>query len=162
MADLGQLAPVTFWKSENQRRIQLTGGIATVPTSICLIVVGSRQGKDSAALVITGVLLLLFGIALLVRRSARTTIDRYGVQTWSVFGRRSCQWSEVTDVSEHWEHASDAAPSRCVKIQLSSGRSFKLAVPVDTPDTVEHNPDFGTQLATITSYWQAARSSLSG
>ena len=96
---------------------------------------------------------------LLARRNAYTTIDRYGVRTWSMFGRRSCPWSEVTDVSEYWEHASDASPSRHVRIQRSSGRLFTLAVPFDPPGTHDENPEFETRLATITSYWRTARSS---
>ncbi|MGP8000701.1 MAG: hypothetical protein ACLPKI_25780 [Streptosporangiaceae bacterium] len=70
-----QLEPVTFRQTKNQRGTKLTGGIVFVPVSIYLLVQGSRPGKDAAALVIAGVLLLLLGIVLLASRNARATID---------------------------------------------------------------------------------------
>lgn len=161
MADLGQLEPVTFRKTDSQRGLLRSGAIVSMTMGICALVFGSTQDKYSAELVIAGVLLLLFGIAQLARRNARTTIDRYGVRASSGFRWRSCPWSEVTDVSEHWQHASDAASSRRVRVQCSSGHSFMPTVPSDTPGTHEENPDFGIQLAAITSYWQTARSSQS-
>ena len=47
-------------------------------------------------MVIGGALLAALGIWFLAARRVRTTID--AERTSSMFGRRSCRWSEVTDV----------------------------------------------------------------
>jgi hypothetical protein len=164
VADQGRLEPVTFRQDKNPYGTHLAGGLLLVPAGLVLLVLGGRQGKDS--LVGAGALLLLLAVILLagqlVNRNACTTIDRDGVRTSSPVGRRSFRWSEVTDISEYWDHRGDSPSTRHVRIQRSSGRPVTLAVPVDSAALRRANPDFGIQLATIRSYWQNARSSPSG
>ena len=162
VADPQQLVPVTFRPSRGLRRYRLTAGVFLVALSIFVFVFGAGPAADVRGRVVGGVLFLLLGMFLLANRNAYTTIDRYGVRTSSLFGPRSCRWSEVTDVSIRWDRGGDAPSTRHVRIKRSAGRSFTLAVPVDTVSRHRQNPDFGIQLATITSYWQSARSSPSG
>jgi len=56
------------------------------------------QILGEAAVVIAGLCLAALGILFLSARRLHTTIDAEGVRTSSMFGRRSCRWSEVTDV----------------------------------------------------------------
>ena len=162
MAEPQQLVPVTFRPTRSQRRYRLTAAVFLVALSIFVFVYGAGAGTDAGGQVVGGVLFLMLGIFLLAIRSAYTTIDRYGVRTSSLFGPRSCRWSEVTDVSIRWDRGGDAPSTRHIKIQRSVGRSFTLAVPVDSSGRHNQNPDFGMHLATITAYWQSARSSPSG
>jgi hypothetical protein len=162
VAEPQQLVPVTFRPTRSQRRYRLTTGVILVALSIFVFVHGAGAGAGVRGRVVGGVLFLLLGMLVLANRNAYTTIDRYGVRTSSLFGPRSCRWSEVTDVSIRWDRGGDAPSIRHVKIQRSAGRSFTLALPVDSSGRHNQNPDFGIQLATITSYWQSARSSPSG
>jgi hypothetical protein len=46
---------------------------------------------------------------------------------------------------------------RSIKIRRRGGGSFTLAAPTDSEKKGHHsNPDFGDQVATITSYWRAS------
>jgi hypothetical protein len=151
------LPPVTFRPARGQRGERLFAGIGCVTSGIGILVFAGRAGKDTVALVIAGVCLAGLGILFLAARRARTTIDAEGVRTSSIFGRRSCRWSEVTDVDEDID-ATDGDPMIYgIKIHRRGGGSFTLPAPTDSSRKGRHNnPDFTDQLATITSYWQAS------
>ena len=108
-------------------------------------------------MVIAGALLAALGIFFLAARRARTTIDAEGVHTSTVFGRRLCRWSEVTDVDLDID-ATDGDPMVwAIKIHRRSGGSIRLPAPTHSTRKGHHsNPDFTEQLATIRSYWQAS------
>jgi hypothetical protein len=125
---------------------------------ILVLVFAGRAGKDAAALVIAGIGLAALGLLLLAARRAYTTIDAEGVRTSpTMFGRRSCRWSEVTDVDLAID-ATDGDPMvSSIKIHRRGGRSFTLPAPTDSSRKDRHdNPDFTDQLATIESYWRAS------
>jgi hypothetical protein len=148
------LAPLTFRPTRRQNTLPV--GIFLVAISIFVIVFGSRQGKDAAGLTVGGVLLLLLGIAMVASRRAYTTIDRDGVRTRSMFGQRSCRWSEVTDIDVHYDSGDGPSIGR-VRIQRSSGRALTLAVPTETSRKLDLSEPFWAELATIRSYWESAK-----
>jgi hypothetical protein len=159
MASPQPLLPVTFRPARAQRGERLFAGIACVVCGIGILVFAGRAGQDTAAVAIAGVCLAALGILFLTARRAQTTIDAEGVRTSSMFGRRSCRWSEVTDVDLDID-ATDGDPIvSSIKIHRRGGGSFRLPAPSDSSRKGRHsNPDFTGQLATIRSYWQASTS----
>lgn len=156
------LPPVTFRSTRGQRGERLFAGICCVIAGIVIVVFHGRAGAGAAKLVIAGVLLAALGIWFLAARRGQTIVDAQGVRTSSAFGRRSCRWSEVTDV-ELCIDATDGPPMvSSIKIRRGGGGSFTLPAPTDSERKGRHdNPDFTDQLATIRSYWRAgARSPL--
>jgi hypothetical protein len=157
MACPERLPPVTFRPTRGQHREMLFAGIYLVTSGVGIVVFAGRAGKGAVALIIAGVGLAALGIWLLADRRVHTTIDAEGVRTSSVFGRRSCRWSEVTDVDLDID-ATDGDPMAwSIMIHRRGGRSFTLPAPTDSTRKDRHdNPDFTDQLATIESYWRAS------
>jgi hypothetical protein len=159
MASPELLPPVTFRPARGQRGERLFAGIVCVACGVGILVFAGRAGKGEVAVVIAGVCLAALGIFFLAARRAHTAIDAEGVRTSSMFGRRLCRWSEVTDVDLDID-ATDGDPMVwSIKIHRRGGGSFRLPAPSDSSRKGRHsNPDFTDQLATIRSYWQAADS----
>ena len=132
-------------------------GILCVAVGLFIAVFAGRAGNDTTWVVIGGVAIAMLGIWFLAAWRARTTIDAEGVRTSSMFGRRFCRWSEVTDVDLDID-ANDGPPMVYrVTIRRRSGRPFTLPAPSDSVRRAHHaNPDFTDQLATIRSYWSAS------
>ena len=151
------LPPVTFRPTRGQHYQRLFVGIICVAAGVGIVVFAGRAGKGAVALIVGGVGLAALGIWFLAARRVHTTIDAEGVRTSSVFGRRSCRWSEVTDVDLDIE-ATDGDPMVwSIKIHRRRGRSFTLPAPTDSSRKGRHdNPDVTDQLATIRSYWRAS------
>jgi hypothetical protein len=153
------LPPVTFRPARAQRGERLFAGIACLICGVGILVFSGRAGKGTVAMAIAGVCLAGLGMLFLSARRVHTTIDAEGVRTSSMFGRRSCRWSEVTDVDLDID-ATDGDPMvSSIKIHRRGGGSFRLAAPSDSSRKGRHsNPDFADQLAMIRSYWQASTS----
>lgn len=157
MASPERLPPVTFGPTRSQRGEKLFAGTCCVTCGVGIVVFSGRAGKDTAALIIAGILLAVLGVLFLAARRGHTTIDGEGVRTSSVFGQRSCRWSEVTDVDVDID-ATDGDPMiYSVKIRRRGGGSFTLPAPTDSSRKGRRqNPDFTDQLDTIRSYWWAS------
>ncbi len=157
MAALPPLPPVTFGPTKGQRGERIFAGTCCLTCGIGILVFAGKAGKDEVGIIIAGVLLAILGSWFLAARRARTTIDAEGVRTGSVFGQRSCRWSEVTDVDMNID-ATDGDPMvYSIKIHRHGGRPFTLSAPTDSSRKGRHNnPDFTDQLATIRSYWWAS------
>jgi len=157
MASPQRWPAVTFRPGRGQRGERLFAGIVCVASGVGILVFAGRAGKDAVALVIAGVCLAALGILFLAARRGQATIDAAGVRTSSVFGRRSCRWSEVADVDLDI-NADDGDPVvSSIRIRRRGGGSFRLPAPTDSARKGRHsNPDFTEQLATIRSYWQAS------
>jgi len=155
-----RLPPIVFTPAKSQRRERLFAGIICLPCGVGLLVFAGRASNGTAALVIVGVCLMVVGVVFLAARRAQTTIDAEGLRTASMFGQRSCRWSEVSDIGVDVSRAiesSDGNPRvSTITIHRHSGHSFTLRTPNDSSSKHGHsNPDFANQLATIRSYWQA-------
>jgi Bacterial PH domain len=159
MASPQPLLPVTFRPARAQRGERLFAGIVCLACGVGILVFAGRAGRGTAALVIAGVGLAALGFLFLAARRVHATIDAEGVRASSMFGRRSCRWSEVTDVDLDI-NATDGDPMvSSIKIHRRAGRAFRLPAPSDSARKGRHsNPDFTEQLATIRSYWQASTS----
>jgi hypothetical protein len=159
MASPQRLPPVTFRPARAQRGERLFAGIVCLICGVGILVFAGRAGKGEAAVAIAGACLAALGIVFLSARRVHTTIDAEGVRTSSMFGRRSCRWSEVIDVDLDMD-ATDGDPIvSSVRIHRRGGGSFRLAAPSDSSRKGRHsNPEFSDQLATIRSYWQASTS----
>lgn len=157
MAAPQPLPPVTFGPTRGQRGERMFVGICCLTVGLGILVFAGRAGRRELGIVIAGVLLAVLGGWFLAARRARTTIDAEGVRTWSMFGQRSCRWSEVTDVDMKID-ATDGDPTvYSIKIRRRGGRPFTLSAPTDSSTKARHvNPDFTDQLATIRSYWRAS------
>ena len=157
MASPERLPPVTFRLTRGQHYQRLFVGIICVAVGVGLVLFEGRAGKGAVGLVIGGVGLAALGIWFLAARRVHTTIDADGVRTSSVFGRRSCPWSEVTDVDLDIDVTDGDPMVWGVKIHRRGGRSFTLPAPTDSSRKDRHdNPDFTDQLTTIRTYWQAS------
>ncbi len=156
MASPERLPPVIFRPARGQRGERLVAGIGCLACGAGILVFAGRAGRGAVALVIAGALLAALGIFTLAARRADTAIGAEGVRTSSMFGRRSCRWSEVTDVDLDID-ATDGDPMVwSIKIHRRGGGSFTLPAPSDSTRKGRHsNPDFTEQLATIRSYWRA-------
>jgi hypothetical protein len=157
MTPTQQLPPVTFGPAKAQRGQRAYAGICCVTFGTGILVFADRAGRDEVGIVLGGILLAALGIVFLAARRGSTTIDAQGIRTSSIFGRRSCRWSDVTDVDLNID-ASDGDPMvYSIKIRRRGGRAFTLPVPSDSSRKGRHaNPDFNDQLATIRSYWWAS------
>jgi Bacterial PH domain len=157
MASPQRLPAITFRPARGQRGERLFAGIVCLAAGVGILVFAGRAGKGAVALVIAGVCLAALGILFLAARRAQTTIDPTGVRTSSVFGRRSCRWSEVADVDLDIDADGGDPMVSSIKIHRRGGGSFRLPAPSDSERKGRHsNPDFTEQLATIRSYWQAS------
>jgi hypothetical protein len=124
-------ATVTFGPTLAQRGERLFAGICLVMCATGIFVFHGRAGKGAVGLVIGGVAGAVLGMLLLASSRAQTIIDGQGVRTRSAFGRRSCPWSEVTDI----EMGIEADPmTYFVKVHCRDGRSFTLPAPTDSED----------------------------
>jgi hypothetical protein len=148
--------PITFRPTGGQRTERLLVGIVCLLAGLGILVFHGRAGADSAGLIVAGIALTALGLVFLAARRAETLIDAAGVRTWSMFGRHSCAWTEVTDVELRID-ANDGPPMVYrIKIHCRGG-SFTLPAPTDSQRKDRHaNPEFTNQLAIIRSYWEAA------
>jgi hypothetical protein len=148
-----QMPAVTYRLTRRQRLYQLYWGIVLTPIGIALLVQGSSGGADSKGLVVGGVGLLLLGIFGLANWNAHTIIDAEGVRTSAEYGRHSCPWSEVRDITCKIDGNDGPIVSR-IKVHRKAGRSFTPPAPTDSSTKGNQNPDFGLQFLTIRSYWE--------
>jgi hypothetical protein len=149
---------VTFRPVRYRRSSQLLAGILAVGFGIAAIVLAAdgKVKKDGAAIAVVGVIVIVLGVVFLTGRRGQTTIDGQGLYASSPSGRHSHQWSEITGVRLDVNDRGDDPVVSTIKIDLSRGRTFTLAVPRDHETGTHHdNPEFPGQLATIRRYWQA-------
>lgn len=161
MASPEQMPPVTFRSTRGQRRYRLVGGALTAAVGIAVLALalaGHGHGNPVKQ-AIGAVLLLAIGIFVLGRPGTRTTIDADGIDAVKLFGRPSCRWSEVSDITLKVA-GNDGPVISSMKIHRAGGRAFSLSAPIDSTRRGSDNPDFMLQLATIRSYWNQARSAL--
>ena len=137
----------------SQRFTLMYAGLASVVLGAGALILEPPM-LPSPFIEILGIFLLGIGILTLANLNPQTVIDADGVRVSSVFRRRSCRWSEVTDVT--CRLGDDGAPHGQIKIRTVKGRSFALPVPAPAQD-LRRNPDFLRQLDTITIYWRSAR-----
>jgi hypothetical protein len=149
-----QMESVTFRPTRGQRRYRLQFGVFFTLIGVAGLVLVPHAGHDSAGAVVGGVVVLLVGLIVLASRKAHTTIDADGLSTSSLFGRHSCNWSEVSNITCKTDRGEGPNVSR-IKIHRNPGRSFTLPAPTDSSSAANRNSEFGLQFATIRSYWES-------
>jgi hypothetical protein len=157
MASPEQMPPVTFRPTRGQRRHRLVGGALTTAVGIAVLALAlAGQGHGNPVKQAIGALLLVaIGIFVLGRPGAHTTIGADGIEAVKLFGRLSCRWSEVSDITVKVAGKEGPVISS-IKIHREGGRAFSLPAPIDSTQRGSENPDFMLQLATIRSYWNQA------
>ncbi len=107
----------------------------------------------------TGLLVLPGGVGLVLApltlngAIARTVFSEHGIRTGGIVKRRA-RWSEVSAIQTTRAQARSAHGTR-VRVQLSSGKSFRLSAPSDLPDG--EDSEFLAKLGRIEAYWHARR-----
>jgi Bacterial PH domain len=147
------LPPVTFRLTGSQRFLLMYGGLASAVLGAGALLVGPPI-LPPPFIQLLGIVLLGGGILMLANLNPRTVIDADGVHASSLFRRRSCRWSEVTDVT--CRLGDDGASNGAIKIWTGNGRSFALPAPAPA-QSLGRNPEFLRQLDTIRIYWRSAR-----
>jgi hypothetical protein len=157
MASPGAYQPVIYEANKTQRARRRGVGILFLVAGVGLMAFSGRAstGRETASLIVAGLCFAALGALALAGRRAHTMIDADGICTSGPWGRRSCRWTDVTDVELKID-ANDGPPMVYnIKIHRRGGRSFTLPAPTDSATKDRHdNPEFNQQLAVINSYWR--------
>jgi hypothetical protein len=153
MTGPGHLPPVTFGLTVSQRLFLVYAGLASALLGAGVLLLGPPI-LPPPFIQLLGIVLLGVGIVTLANLNPLTVIDADGVHASSLFRRRSCRWSEVTDVT--CKLGDDGASDGRIKIRTTEGRSLTLPAPAPAQG-LGRNPGYLRQLDTIRFYWRSTR-----
>lgn len=157
----GVIDSIEYRPSQTQRRRLLTltlifwllffagaAGVALAP---------KVPGGGTGLLVLPGLIGLFLGPPTLHIACGRTFLSPRGIRTGGFFRRRAFRWSDVAVIEAKKFEGGRGLTNTRISVQLTSGRSFKLAAPFDSSNG--RDPEFYTKLMQIQAYWAAHRPS---